>query len=199
MVPPEELSGSGRDARWHKRLLTVVPALVLIALLAYGFLTEAGRRGPEAIPDFELPVVGGGTLSRDDLEGDLVVMNFWASWCGPCRLEAPALEAAHERYSDRVRFVGVVVQDSELGAQEFIEEFGVSYPNVLDENETLSGELFEFFGLPRTYFVRRDGSLLAEAAGNRVGSRGGTEILGPITSEELDEKIRALLSDDSSQ
>jgi len=198
MVPTEELAESGRNARWHKRLLTIVPGVVLIALLAYGFLMEADERGPQALPDFSLPVVGGGTLTNEDLAGTPVVLNFWASWCGPCRVEAPALEAASERYSgEGVRFIGVVVQDSELGAQEFIDEFDVSYTNVLDDGEELSRELFDFFGLPRTFFVRADGTLLAESAGRRMGSRGGTEILGPITEGELDRRIRALLAEDA--
>ena len=194
MVPTEELEDAGRGARWHKRLLAIVPAVVLIGLLVYGFLAEADRSGPRRLPDFELPLVGGGTITDEDLAGGPVVLNFWASWCGPCRLEAPALQAAAERYSSQgVRFVGVVVLDSEEAAVGFIEEFGITYENVLDTQGVISDELFDFFGLPRTYFLRSDGSLLAESSTRKVGSRGEADILGPITEEELERRVEELI------
>jgi thiol-disulfide isomerase/thioredoxin len=199
MVPSDELTDDGRGARWHKRLLVLVPGVILIGLLAFGFLTEADKGGPERLPDFELPLVGGGTLSSEELEGTPTVVNFWASWCGPCRAEAPALQAAAERYEDDgVRFLGVVVQDSELGAQEFVEEFGLTYDSVLDTDSDLCDELFSCVGLPRTYFVRADGSLVGQSSGTKVGTARGTEILGPITEEELDERVADLLDDAAS-
>src|SRR5688500_5297220 len=106
-------------------LAFVIVPLLFVAFLAVGTLVKSGSQqliGKKA-PDFSLPLVGGGRLSSDDLKGGPVVVNFWASWCVPCREEAPILEAKWQEYRDQgVTVLGVNVQDSAGDATEFAEE-----------------------------------------------------------------------------
>jgi peroxiredoxin len=98
-------------------------------------------------PDFELPLLeGDGSLRLSSLRGRVVVVNFWASWCAPCRLEAPDLQAAWEDYRDRdVRFLGVDELDDRYAAQGFVREFGITYPRVFDPSGSLADD-YRFIG-----------------------------------------------------
>jgi len=169
--------------------LKVAAIVLVVSLLGYFGLRPARNAAEEtrSLPAFELPLLmGGGTLSSDDLEGSVVVLNFWASWCGPCREEMPAFERIHRRYEDRgLIVVGVDVQDVPQSAREFVREVGVTYPIVQDLDQTLLRAIGDPVGLPQTYFVRADGTLeAAEADGKRLGA---------ISEEELEAAVQRLL------
>lgn len=112
-------------------------------------------------PDFELPLLegGGGSLRLSSLRQEVVVLNFWASWCAPCRLEASDLQSAWENYRQRgVRFVGVDELDDRFAARGFIGEFAITYPSVFDPSGSLADD-YAFIGLPATYVIDRDGTI----------------------------------------
>ena len=163
-----------------------VPAAAFIALLAYGVFTAAPSKvepGDE-IPDFELPLLdGSGTISKEDLLGSPVVINFFASWCFPCREEAPLLRAAAEKYeSEGVRFVGVDIRDARSRAELFVDEFDLGFPIVRDERLELATEL-GVFGIPETFFIDHEGKFVGVVAGARQSEDRGTVVLGAIDAD----------------
>lgn len=201
----EEFEEEVVDRPLQRRLLVLVPALVLIGLIGYGALTQVEPKTAEGnrAPEFELPLLdGSGTLSSDELEGAPVVINFFASWCFPCREEAPHLERLSREYADEgVRFVGVNVQgglpptllDSEVGAREFVEEFDITYPVVADEEGVLAKELMDFYGLPQTFFIDEDWVFAGSSSGERVSNEDGAVVLGAISAETLERTIQDLI------
>ena len=114
---------------------------------------EESRRAP----DFTLPdLANGRTISLSDFRGRIVVLNFWASWCLPCRDEAHGLQATWQAYRTRgVQFLGSNYADDRYAARGFIEEFGITYPSVFDPSGRLAAD-YGFFGLPSTFVI--DGS-----------------------------------------
>jgi cytochrome c biogenesis protein CcmG, thiol:disulfide interchange protein DsbE len=187
MVPRDELEGYKRS-----RLTLVLAALAAIVVVAL-VLAPAGD---QEVPEFELPLLSGGTLSSDELKGSPVVLNFWASWCEPCREEAPLLERMHRRYEDEgVRIIGVNIRDSTANARRFVREFDLSFPIVRDPDEELASGL-EVYGLPQTFFVDRDWRL--ESTVEKRGAEdqaNGTIVLGAITEEQLRTQIERMLAD----
>ena len=114
-----------------------------------------------AAKDFELTLFDGQRLRLSDLEGKVVVLNFWASWCGPCREEMPAFELTWREYRDRgVVFLGVAVADFEEEARAFANFVGVTYPVGLDATGEIALDYFpDRIILPTTYFIDREGKL----------------------------------------
>src|SRR6184192_4298203 len=122
---------------WTKVGSVVVIAGGMIGLLAYGFTRDARYIQSPLVarqaPSFTLTLFDGKVVRLADFRGKAVLVNFWASWCVPCRAEAGALESAWQKYKDRgVVFLGVNIQDKEEDARAFMKEFGITYLNGRD-------------------------------------------------------------------
>lgn len=116
-------------------------------------------------PSFSGKAMDGARISSKDLAGHVAVVNFWASWCGPCRAEQPILQSAWERYAPRgVKFLGVDVRDSSADAKAHLEEFGVTYPSVFNPDSSIS-YAFRVSFIPTTYILDRDGRVAAKLTG----------------------------------
>jgi cytochrome c biogenesis protein CcmG, thiol:disulfide interchange protein DsbE len=103
--------------------------------------------------DFDLKRLGApGSLKLSSLKGKVVVVNFWASWCEPCKSEAPRFQAAHQKYGDRVAFVGVDTADYSADAGRFLDRYGVTYPNVRDPDRSVLGK-YGGLPIPRTFVI----------------------------------------------
>ncbi|MBE3068020.1 MAG: TlpA family protein disulfide reductase [Chloroflexi bacterium] len=165
--------------------ITVVVAVVLalLELLAWG-LIKSGK-GPVdsgVAPNFTLTDFNGQTVTLSDLRGKVVIINFWASWCPPCREEAAYLEQTWRKYKDQgVVFIGVDYVDTEKEALAYIAEFDITYLNGPDIGTRIA-QAYNIKGVPETYYVDRKGTLR------------GVHI-GPLTSPILDEKIDELLAE----
>jgi cytochrome c biogenesis protein CcmG/thiol:disulfide interchange protein DsbE len=177
-----------------KRLFLVVAVVaVLAALFIYGLQRGAPDRvitsnlTGKSVPAFDLPLhtpflstFGSDLDYRPGSYGKPVIINFWATWCAPCRTEAPLLQAAWQEFGDEVEIIRVPTLDKDRhqAGRDFIAEFGLTFPNVMD-NSNRVGISYGIFGLPETFFVAADGTLLHKHS-------------GAVTREVLDEQIRAL-------
>ena len=138
----------------------------LVGLLAWGLSNRSSITGLSGItrvdqpaPDFRLALLGDGEVSLSEQRGKVVVINFWASTCPPCRTEARDLESAWRDYQDNdVLFVGANIQDTPEPAKRFLDEFGVTYPNGLDEGGRISID-YGVVGIPVTFVVDGDGTV----------------------------------------
>lgn len=174
---------------WRRLLIAVGVVISLIWLLAYGFTRDPryiqspliGRQAR----DFTLTLFDGGTISLKDLRGKVVLINFWASWCPPCREEAPTLEAAWKRYKDKdVVFVGVNIQDNEKDARAFIKEFGITYVNGRDLSKRVSVD-YGVWGIPETFFIDREGRITYKQVG---------AVEWPIITAKVEEALQSIVS-----
>jgi cytochrome c biogenesis protein CcmG/thiol:disulfide interchange protein DsbE len=190
-------SATPRRIRIVRLLAFALVPLMFVAFVGYTLLkTEPpDELVGSPMPEFSLPLLGTGSrFGSADLNGKPVVINFWASWCIPCREEARVLEAAWKRYAPQgVQVLGVNVQDSEEDAQAFVEEFGVTYPTIRDKDLTLWTKL-GVSGLPETFFVDSEGVFFGVGSGDQVDQSGATKILGAIDAALLDSQIRLMLT-----
>lgn len=128
-------------------------------------------------PEFTLPLFNGGTLSLRSLRGKPVLLNFWASWCAPCREEMPLLVRLHKVYAPRgVAFVGIDTEDQEAAARAFIAQYHVEYAVVKGVDEGLM-DAYAIPGLPTTVFIGADGIVKGKVVGGFVGPEGGLQLV----------------------
>jgi cytochrome c biogenesis protein CcmG, thiol:disulfide interchange protein DsbE len=160
----------------------VLAAILLVAVLAVlqlhsnGTSKETGitvanyravaRVDHRPAPAFRMSALSGGeTISLSGFAGRIVVLNFWASWCAPCRREAPDLQRTWQRYRSRgIQFLGVDYRDDRAAAMAFDREFGITYPSVYDPAGILAFD-FDLFGVPTTFLIDRTGQIVYEFRG----------------------------------
>ncbi len=178
-------NGGGRArAPWWRR-----PAAILLVMLAIGAAAAAARRGasPSPVvvedgtreaPQFVLPdlVGGGGVVRLADHRGTPVVLNFWASWCVPCRNEMPALERVSDEFAGEVAFLGVDHQDVRDDGLALVREAGVRYPSGFDPEGRIASS-FGLRGMPTTVFIGANGEVLATSLGELTESELRTSIV----------------------
>ena len=124
-----------------------------------GVNTEFGEVQVEAVPSspFTVELIDGDTLALADLQGKVVMVDFWASWCEPCRQEAPALRQVYLEYADRpVEFVGIDVWDRRRDAITYIDRFEIPYPNTVDEDGLVAID-YGVRGIPEKFFIDQQG------------------------------------------
>jgi len=178
-----------------RRVLLIVGVVGLLGgLFAYGLLRgEPDRDIPSALvgkqaPNFVLPLYEryqpdyGEAFELAAHLGEPLVINFWASWCGPCYDEAPVLQSYWERFQGSgVQFLGIQTQDRQQfdAGRRFLDQFGLSFPNGMDDASDISVN-WGLFGVPETYFIRRDGTV-------------EFRLVGPVTPAVLDRHLAAIL------
>lgn len=169
-IHDQALPASDSRRAWLPAALAAASGVVvlgLIGLLWFG-LQQKDIAGSKVVnvpftqaPNFSLGLFDGSTFQLSDAlrSGKPVIVNFWASWCGPCADEAPVLEDAARRYGDRFTFVGVNVQDLDADAQAFMRKYGVTYQNGSGNAGPISVQ-YGMRGVPETYFIAPSGRLV---------------------------------------
>ena len=140
----------------------------LLVLVGNGSIASSGLAGQTA-PDFALKSATGENLRLSEYRGDVVMINFWATWCGPCRQEMPLLDDLYNRYQ-RVGFnlLGVNIDDDSGRAMQMYEELGVSFPVLFDEKKEVS-KLYQVEAMPVTILVDRHGTVRHVHLGYKPG------------------------------
>jgi len=157
-----------------KKIFGFVAALALMA--------SAQASAPQAAPEFALPDATGSTVSLADFEGQVVLINFWASWCGPCREEMPLLDQLSDRYGPLgFTMLGVNVEEDSTLADQFLEGTPVDFPILYDRENSVS-QLYDVIAMPTTVIVDRQGQVRFVHHGYEPGNE-----------NEYQDQIRALI------
>jgi cytochrome c biogenesis protein CcmG/thiol:disulfide interchange protein DsbE len=160
------------SARKSAIAITVLVTACFLGLLLWGMLNREPITGLSGItmvnrpaPDFSLTTFEGDTISLADLRGKPVVINFWASWCPPCRIEAPLIERTWRAYKDRgLVFLGINIQDRQEDALNYMREFDITYPNGPDPTGEIAID-YGVSGLPVTFFIDTKGEVVRRWVG----------------------------------
>lgn len=157
-------------------------------MLGSGALVKSAEAGPQVsarqgatAPDFALKDFQGKKQSVSQFKGKPVVVNFWASWCGPCREEMPELARAADHWQGKAAFLGVNLteRDSVPVAASFLEKYKVAYPNVQDDKGQ-AADLYDIFVIPTTVVIDKNGQVAAR-------------IQGPVSEKQLNQLLQKLL------
>ncbi len=191
-LPKLEVAGSTPVVRFSvsaRSLIAVLAVLAVVGLLVFGLVSKGSSRLQvgEAVPTAPLPQLEGGrSESLADYKGEWVLVNFWASWCLPCRAEAPALEEFQRQHGkSRFTVVGIDTQDLSDDARAFVERYGLSYPQLRDGNGDIADE-YGTTGVPENFLV---------------DPRGKVRLVpppGPVDEEYLRKEVAPLLPEGKS-
>ena len=176
---------------WRRSVIGLAIAVPIIGLLAYG-MTQDPKAIASPLPGKPAPVFtltsmdGTETVALEKLRGNVVVVNFWASWCLECRVEHTALSEVAAAYKDKgVRFYGVLYNDTPENGKEWIKMMGgQSYPTLVDEN-TRTAIDFGLYGVPETFFIDQTGKVVEK-------------MIGPASPEYLRQTLDKILNSKAS-
>jgi cytochrome c biogenesis protein CcmG/thiol:disulfide interchange protein DsbE len=177
----EEEPRSGLPPIW---LAVGAVTIIVLGLLTYGlfFRSSAVIAPGSPVPDFQLGTFDGGRVALSQSAGEVLVINFFASWCDPCRQEAADVEAVWRRFRDQgVQFVGISYKDAESRSVEFLEEFGISYPSAPDPGNR-TARAYGVTGVPETFVINGQGQLVRH-------------FIGPVTEAQLSVELESLLNE----
>jgi cytochrome c biogenesis protein CcmG, thiol:disulfide interchange protein DsbE len=180
----------GVDLRRLPRRFLVYAALLPLVMLgaaAFALSLRGGVASPTTVgsmaPDFSLTDLDGRPLRLSDHRGSPVIVNFWASWCGPCVEEFPLLrEVAEEHADDGLVVLGIVYQDRSEAARAFMERNGGTWRAAMDPGDRVASA-YNIFAPPETYFIGRDGRIVARH-------------IGQFTARSLEDKVAAILDEE---
>ena len=197
---PGPSTSSRAAGRIGRRTLIIIgaaiPVLAFLAVLAWASFSSGGapdsiavnesvaevQQERRAAPNFVLQLPDGGAIGTADLRGKVVMLDFWASWCQPCRDEAPALAQVYREYRERdVEFVGINLWDNPSDAELFLQQEGHEYPNGIDAEGKIAIS-YGVRGIPEKFFISRDGSI-------------ARKFTGPMNPDLLRQILDALLSE----
>ncbi len=168
-------------------VVAAVLPVILLGLMVLVLITRSPASSATAIgkmaPDFTLADLDGNPVRLADFRGRPVIINFWASWCGPCVEEFPVLDDALDRHrASGLAIVGVVYQDRSEAARAFMERTGAPWPATMDPGDRVA-TAYGILAPPETYFVGRDGTIRARQ-------------IGQFSARSLEEKIAAIIDEE---
>ena len=174
---------------WRRLIITLAIIAPVLWLFAFGFRRDAHYiKSPllakQATP-FTVTLFDGRKVNLSDFRGKAVFLNFWSSWCPPCREEARDLEAAWRRVKDKnMVFLGVALQDTDNDSRAFLQEFGITYPNGKDESGRISVD-YGTWGIPESFFIDPQGRITYKHVGG---------IRAALVTAKLEEASRGIVS-----
>ena len=147
-----------------KSVIFILICAILIGLLVYQIMSRSKEnRALESAVNFKLVSVDGKEYSLSDFKGKKVVLNFFATWCPPCRAEIPDFERFHRENKDVV-LIGINIQEDKATVEEFLNSMGVTYPVLLDRDGKVSAQ-FGIEGIPTTFLIDENGKIVAKNVG----------------------------------
>ncbi len=164
-----------------RMILLIILALVLLLAGCSAGSESTGTQVGERAPDFQLQSLNGQTISLSDLRGEPVLLNFWATWCGPCVSEMPHLEQIYQEWSNKGLVLWTIdIGESSSQAQGFMQYYNLSLPVLLDTQQRVA-QKYSIMGIPSTFFIDKDGII----QGKKVGAF--------LSEEEIEQYLREIM------